>query len=157
MISSSTRTAPHVRIRPARLIAAVCAGLLGMLPGPLTCGPASAEEPVREGAPPPAVTATGASPCGVDEICLFEENDYKGEPWRWTHRSGYRNVPPYLHDNTGSFIANVAGCFVDWGKTNEDREFRRVAIGDYSAAYKDDGKFGSRLDALQVYSECHQQ
>jgi len=152
MISRFTTTAHPVQIRSARLVAVVCAGLLGVTLAP---GPASAE-PTKEGAPPPRATAKGPPPCNVDEICLFEENDYKGTPWRWTPKSGYRDLPPYLHDNAGSFIANVAGCFIDWKKPPPHGEaaYRRVAHGDYSAAFKYGGKFGSRLDALSTYNRC---
>jgi hypothetical protein len=153
MRSSFTTTAHPVRIRSARLVAVVCAGMLGVT---LVPGPASAE-PMRDGAPPPRATAKGPPPCNADEICLFEENDYQGTPWRWTPHSGYRNVPPYLHDNAGSFIANVPGCFVDWTKAppHGGGEFRQVAIGDYSAAFKYGGKFGSRLDAVKEHNKCH--
>lgn len=66
-------------------------------------------------------------------------------------------MPPYLHDNVGSFIANVAGCFVDWKavEPRHEAEFRKVAHGDYSAAFKHGGKFGSRMDALKNWSQCH--
>lgn len=36
---------------------------------------------VRRKAPPP---------CGANEICVFEENDYQGTPGRWSRSHGYR-------------------------------------------------------------------
>ncbi|KUL38304.1 peptidase inhibitor family I36 protein [Streptomyces regalis] len=89
-------------------------------------------------------------PCNAGEICLFPENDYQGTPRRWTPQSGYVNLPPYLHDTVGSFIANAPGCFID----RDPAEFRKVAVGDYSAVHKADDKFGSRIDALNAYGHC---
>ncbi|WP_165985600.1 peptidase inhibitor family I36 protein [Streptomyces sp. YIM 98790] len=93
----------------------------------------------------PAATAAGAAPlCGGNEICFWEDNDFRGTPWRWSPGNGYRDMPPRLHDNVGSFMANAPGCFIDW-----QPEMRRtVAPGDYSRAYKADGTFGSRIDAV---------
>jgi Peptidase inhibitor family I36 len=152
MRSSFTTTAHPVRIRSARLAAVFCAGLLGVTLAPR---PASTE-PTREGAAPPRATAKGPPPCNAHEICLFEKNDYQGTPWRWSPPSGYSDVPPYLHDNVGSFIANAAGCFIDWKKPppHGDATMRKVAIGDYSAAFKHGDKFGSRLDAVKEYQHC---
>jgi hypothetical protein len=87
---------------------------------------------------------------GPNEICFWQGNDFEGTPWRWTPASGYRDLPPYLHDNVGSFYANAPGCFIDW----DPHEMRRVAMGDYSNAYKWGGKFGTRIDAVTIYQNC---
>jgi hypothetical protein len=154
MLSIFTRTAHLVRIRSAMRSSAVCAGLLGMslIPGPASAQPASAQ-PIRQGAAP-RVKAKGPPQCGANEICLYPDSDYQGDPWRWTRRDGYRDVPPNLHDNVGSFIANIAGCFIDWKVPGRKGEFRKVPSGSYSSNWGGEG-FGSRLDALQVYSRCH--
>ncbi|WP_151770633.1 peptidase inhibitor family I36 protein [Streptomyces abyssomicinicus] len=94
--------------------------------------------------------ARAAAQCGPNEICFWQDNDFEGTPWRWTPASGYRDLPPYLHDNVGSFHANAPGCFIDW----EPHEMRRVAMGDHSAAYRWGGKFGSRIDAVTIYRNC---
>ncbi|TJZ57283.1 hypothetical protein FCH28_07580 [Streptomyces piniterrae] len=93
--------------------------------------------------------ANGAADCGANEICFWADNDMPGAPtWRWSPGSGTLNLPPELHDNVGSFQANAAGCFID----TDPSEKRGVIVGDYSNAYKDDGKFGSRID--QVAPGC---
>jgi hypothetical protein len=97
-----------------------------------------------------AAPARAAAQCGPNEICFWQANDFEGTPWRWTPASGYRDLPPYLHDNVGSFWANAPGCFIDWNP----HEMRRVAMGDYSNAYKWGGKFGTRLDAVTIYQNC---
>lgn len=98
-----------------------------------------------------AALQRAAEQCGPGEICLWERNDFVGTPWRWKPQNGYRDLPPYLHDDVGSFYANSVGCFIDW----DPRTFVRVALGDYSRAYKYEGKFGSRMDAVNTYRECH--
>ncbi|MFF4603463.1 hypothetical protein ACFY12_12020 [Streptomyces sp. NPDC001339] len=91
----------------------------------------------------------GAADCAPNEICFWVDNDMPGAPtWRWSPGSGTLNLPPELHDNVGSFQANVAGCFID----TDPAEKRAVVAGDYSNAYKADGKFGSRID--QVAPGC---
>ncbi|TDC86465.1 peptidase inhibitor family I36 protein [Actinomadura sp. 7K507] len=114
----------------------------------LTAAPASAAANSNEA----ALLKRVADQCESGAICFWEENDYEGSHWSWSPTNGYRNLPPYLHDNVGSFYANAAGCFIDWG---ENQEFRRVAVGDYSKAYKAGGKFGSRIDAVNKIGDCH--
>ncbi|QKW08145.1 hypothetical protein HUT18_18955 [Streptomyces sp. NA04227] len=84
--------------------------------------------------------------CGANEVCFWIDNDMPGAPtWRWSPGSGQLNMPPNLHDNVGSFVANAPACFVD----TDPAESRGVAVGDYSNAYKADGKFGSRIDLVK--------
>ncbi|MFI9723077.1 peptidase inhibitor family I36 protein [Streptomyces sp. NPDC052396] len=110
----------------------------------------STAAPAHPAGPSVQALQRAAEQCGRNEICFWENNDFDGTPWRWTPTSGYRDMPPYLHDNVGSFYANAAGCFIDW----DPHEMRKVASGDYSNAYKAGGKFGSRIDAVTVYQNC---
>ncbi|WP_263168481.1 hypothetical protein [Streptomyces sp. SCSIO ZS0520] len=93
-----------------------------------------------------AADSKAAADCGPQEVCFWQDNDMPGAPtWRWSPGSGQLNLPPALHDNVGSFVANAAACFVD----TDPAESRAVTPGDYSNAYKADGKFGSRLDLVK--------
>ncbi|WP_242905161.1 peptidase inhibitor family I36 protein [Actinomadura terrae] len=92
-----------------------------------------------------------ADQCEAGVICFWANRDFSGNHWSWSPRNGYRDMPPYLHDNVASFYANAAGCFIDW----EPRLYVRVAVGDYSKSYKAGGKFGSRIDAVTKLGDCH--
>ncbi|GIH79039.1 peptidase inhibitor family I36 protein [Planobispora longispora] len=130
--------------RPATLLLATAVTLLATLS--VTAAPSAAATASES-----AALQRAAEQCGPGEICFWERNDYVGTPWRWKPQNGYRDLPPYLHDNVGSFYANSVGCFIDW----DPRLYVKVALGDYSRAYKYEGKFGSRIDAVRKYVDCH--
>ncbi len=95
-----------------------------------------------------AALQRAADQCGGGEICFWRSRDYRGTPWRWTPSSGYRDMPPYLHDHVYSFYSNAYGCFIDWNPA----ERHRVTPGDYAKAY--DTNFGTRIDAVGPADMC---
>ncbi|MFJ7203770.1 peptidase inhibitor family I36 protein [Streptomyces sp. NPDC098789] len=94
--------------------------------------------------PTSAVAAVAAvAPCPGGSVCFYTDADFGGQSWQWSPRSGYRDMPPQLHDHVGSFVANVDACFVDW----KPKETRQVREGDWRRSYR--GDFGGRIDAVQ--------
>lgn len=125
----------RTRITGALSVCLLTGSLLGV--GAATSSAASSSE------------AGGTADCGKNEVCFWQDNDMPGAPtWRWSPGSGVANLPPGLHDNVGSFVANAEACFID----TKPLEKRKVVVGDYSNAYKADGKMGSRID--QVGPPC---
>ncbi len=89
----------------------------------------------QESTPPEA-----QNDCPDNTICLWTSNNFRGAPWEWSPRHGYRDLPNDLHDNVGSFRANADGIFI------ADGERRTVLSGDYRRNYRQD--FGGRMDAI---------
>ena len=86
----------------------------------------------RRGEPTLGVRGSSRRRSQAGAICFWEENDYEGSHWSWSPPNGYRDLPPYLHDNVGSFYANAAGCFIDRGENTRPsgRRGRRGASAD---------------------------
>jgi hypothetical protein len=95
--------------------------------------------------PAGARTAAPAS-ARAGDICLYTGANYSGRWWCWRPGNGYVDVPPYLHDNVGSFVARANGCFINWISVPHHKQTRRVLNGDYRRDYKSD--FGGKIDAI---------
>ncbi|MEU3356262.1 peptidase inhibitor family I36 protein [Streptomyces sp. NPDC037389] len=89
-----------------------------------------------------AAPAAGPPACPNGSVCFFSGSDYHGSSWEWTASSGYRDMPPALHDNVGSFVASTDACFINW----DPKETRQVHNGDWRRAYG--GDFGGRIDGV---------
>jgi hypothetical protein len=85
------------------------------------------------------------STCPTNAICIWTGVNYTGVQHNWT--SGYENVPPAWRDHTYSFIANRAGCFIDW--SGGQKTSRTVSKGDYATRY--DQGFGKRIDGIDEH------
>ncbi|MBW5486242.1 peptidase inhibitor family I36 protein [Streptomyces bambusae] len=93
--------------------------------------------------PAPSSSAAAAIPsCPGGSICFYSGKDYGGQSWEWTSRSGYRDMPNYLHDKVSSFVASTDACFYNW----QPKERRTVFNGDHRRDYR--GDFGGRIDAV---------
>ncbi|GGY65152.1 hypothetical protein GCM10010300_05520 [Streptomyces olivaceoviridis] len=93
--------------------------------------------------PAGTATARAAQPsCPDGSVCLWSGEGFGGSYWEWTARSGYRDLPPSLHDHVGSFVASTRACFVNWGPV----EKRDVFNGDWRSRYL--GDFGGRMDGV---------
>ncbi|MEV0241650.1 peptidase inhibitor family I36 protein [Streptomyces sp. NPDC050674] len=92
----------------------------------------------------PSTSASAAAPphCPGGSVCFYSGTDFHGTSWEWTTGSGYRDMPPGLHDNVGSFVASTDACFINW----QPKETRQVQNGDWRRAYK--GDFGGRIDGV---------
>ncbi|SEF04595.1 peptidase inhibitor family I36 protein [Streptomyces sp. Ag109_O5-10] len=86
--------------------------------------------------------AAAAPSCPDGSVCFWSGEGFGGDYWEWTARSGYRDMPPGLHDNVGSFVASTRACFVNWSPT----EKRDVFNGDWRSQYR--GDFGGRIDGV---------
>ncbi|MFE0463555.1 peptidase inhibitor family I36 protein [Kitasatospora sp. NPDC058965] len=89
-----------------------------------------------------AAAPAGPPPCPGGSICFWSEEGFSGAYWEWTAASGYRDMPPNLHDHVGSFNANARACFINW----QPVEKRDVFAGDWRSQYL--GDFGGRIDAV---------
>ncbi|KNB52109.1 hypothetical protein AC230_13195 [Streptomyces caatingaensis] len=89
-----------------------------------------------------AAPAGGPPPCPGGSVCFYTGTDFHGSSWEWTATSGYRDLPPQLHDNVGSFVASTEACFINW----QPKETRAVHNGDWRRSYK--GDFGGRIDGV---------
>ncbi|MDJ0346453.1 peptidase inhibitor family I36 protein [Streptomyces sp. H10-C2] len=90
-----------------------------------------------------AVAASAAPPfCPVGSICFYSGTDFSGQSWEWASNSGYRDMPPGLHDNVSSFVASTDACFINW----DPKETRQVRSGDWRRDYG--GDFGGRIDGV---------
>lgn len=78
--------------------------------------------------------------CPANTVCLWTGNDFNNEQWQWSPGNGYRDLPDYLQDNVGSFIAKADCVFI------ADGERRAVHNGDYRRGYGHD--IGGRMDAI---------
>ncbi|KQX82747.1 MULTISPECIES: peptidase inhibitor family I36 protein [unclassified Streptomyces] len=93
--------------------------------------------------PAPSASAAAAAPsCPDGSICFYSGENFHGSSWEWTARSGYRDMPPALHDHVGSFVSGTRACFINWGPV----EKRNVFNADYRTRYL--GDFGGRIDAV---------
>ncbi|MEU3250081.1 peptidase inhibitor family I36 protein [Streptomyces sp. NPDC006997] len=86
--------------------------------------------------------AAAPPPCADGSVCFWSGEGFGGDTWEWTARSGYRDMPPFLHDHVGSFVASTRACFVNWGP----EEKRNVFNGDWRSRYL--GDFGGRIDGV---------
>jgi hypothetical protein len=80
--------------------------------------------------------------CNGGSVCFWSGQNFHGSTWEWTARSGYRDMPPFLHDHVGSFVADTRACFINWGPL----EKRNVFSGDWRSRYL--GDFGGRIDGV---------
>jgi hypothetical protein len=94
-------------------------------------------------AAPASASATAVPPCPGGSVCFFSGEGFGGSSWEWTAASGYRDMPPNLHDHVGSFVANTTSCFIDYAPAGR----RTTNPGDWRTRYLDD--FGGRIDAVQ--------
>ncbi|MGW2616215.1 peptidase inhibitor family I36 protein [Streptomyces sp. NPDC001500] len=92
--------------------------------------------------PAQSASAAAAPSCPDGSVCFYSGEDFGGSSWEWTARSGYRDMPSFLHDHVGSFVASARACFVDWAPV----EKRDVINGDWRARYQ--GDFGGRIDGV---------
>ncbi|GHF67749.1 hypothetical protein GCM10010218_56550 [Streptomyces mashuensis] len=95
--------------------------------------------PASQAAAAPAQDHPG---CPNGSVCFWSGTDYHGTSWEWAANSGYRDMPPALHDNVGSFVASTDACFINWSP----KETRQVRNGDWRRAYGSD--FGGRIDGV---------
>ncbi|MER7187142.1 peptidase inhibitor family I36 protein [Streptomyces hyaluromycini] len=86
--------------------------------------------------------AAAAPSCPDGSVCFWSGEGFGGDYWEWTARSGYRDMPPNLHDHVGSFVASTRACLVNWSPT----EKRDVFNGDWRSQYL--GDFGGRIDGV---------
>ncbi|MFQ3560004.1 peptidase inhibitor family I36 protein [Streptomyces gramineus] len=86
--------------------------------------------------------AAAAPSCPDGSVCFWSGEGFGGSYWEWTSRSGYRDMPPGLHDHVGSFVASTRACLVNWSPT----EKRDVFNGDWRSQYL--GDFGGRIDGV---------
>ncbi|MER6463169.1 peptidase inhibitor family I36 protein [Streptomyces sp. NPDC001288] len=86
--------------------------------------------------------AAAAPSCPDGSVCFWSGEGFGGSYWEWTARSGYRDMPPGLHDHVGSFVASTRACLVNWSPT----EKRDVFNGDWRSQYL--GDFGGRIDGV---------
>ncbi|MFD4140426.1 peptidase inhibitor family I36 protein [Streptomyces sp. NPDC058572] len=93
-------------------------------------------------APASAQAAAAVPACPGGSVCFFSEADFGGSSWEWTAGSGYRDLPPSLHDHVGSFVASADACFIAY----EPTEKRQARGGDWRRDYR--GDFGGRMDAV---------
>ncbi|MFJ9346752.1 peptidase inhibitor family I36 protein [Streptomyces sp. NPDC101237] len=89
-----------------------------------------------------AAHAAAAPSCPDGSVCFWSGEGFGGSYWEWTARSGYRDMPPGLHDHVGSFVASTRACLVNWSPT----EKRDVFNGDWRSQYL--GDFGGRIDGV---------
>ncbi|MBX9399670.1 peptidase inhibitor family I36 protein [Streptomyces sp. TRM72054] len=91
-----------------------------------------------------AVAAEAAAPpaCPDGSVCFWSDEGFDGNYWEWTARSGYRDMPPHLHDHVGSFVASTRACFINWGPVEKRDAFN----GDWRSRYL--GDFGGRIDGV---------
>ncbi|MFE9426502.1 peptidase inhibitor family I36 protein [Kitasatospora sp. NPDC006697] len=94
--------------------------------------------------PGTAAHAAPANPpaCPGGSICFWSEEGFHGSYWEWTAASGYRDMPPSLHDHVGAFVAGTRACFINW----QPVEKRDVFSGDWRSQYL--GDFGGRIDGV---------
>ncbi|MFJ3229599.1 peptidase inhibitor family I36 protein [Streptomyces sp. NPDC086787] len=92
--------------------------------------------------PAQSASAQAAPSCPDGSVCFWSGEDFGGDYWEWTSRSGYRDMPPGLHDRVGSFVASTRACFANWSPV----EKRDVFNGDWRARYL--GDFGGRIDGV---------
>ncbi|GAA2420319.1 peptidase inhibitor family I36 protein [Streptomyces glaucus] len=94
--------------------------------------------------PAPAASAAPAAPpsCPSGSVCFWSGENFRGSSWEWPARSGYRDMPPFLHDHVGSFVSNTRACFINW----QPQQKRNVFNGDWRARYL--GDFGGRIDGV---------
>jgi hypothetical protein len=86
----------------------------------------------------PAAWPPGCS----DSVCFWSENAFRGHTWNWNTDNGYRDLPPFVHDHVGSFVANADACFINW----DPLEKRTALRGDWRSSYLQD--FGGRMDGV---------
>ncbi|PSJ24281.1 hypothetical protein B7P34_34250 [Streptosporangium nondiastaticum] len=91
-------------------------------------------------APPASAAAAPACPGG--SVCFYSAENFGGKAWEWTANSGYRDLPPALHDHVGSFVSSTDACFMGY----EPSEKRVTHNGDWRSAYLRD--FGGRMDGV---------
>ncbi|MFB8772928.1 peptidase inhibitor family I36 protein [Streptomyces broussonetiae] len=94
------------------------------------------------GAAAAQLDAAAPPACADGSVCFWSKEGFGGDYWEWTARSGYRDMPPGLHDHVGSFVASTRACFVNWGPV----EKRDVFNGDWRSRYL--GDFGGRIDGV---------
>ncbi|MGK5730457.1 peptidase inhibitor family I36 protein [Streptomyces sp. URMC 124] len=86
--------------------------------------------------------AASAPACPGGSVCFYSGENFHGKAWEWTANSGYRDLPPSLHDHVGSFVASTDACFIAYQPT----EKRLTHNGDWRSAYAKD--FGGRMDGV---------
>ncbi|WP_409471979.1 peptidase inhibitor family I36 protein [Streptomyces sp. HC307] len=89
-----------------------------------------------------AAEAAAPPACPDGSVCFWSGEGFRGSYWEWTARSGYRDMPPSLHDHVGSAVASTRACFVNWSPV----EKRDVFNGDWRSRYL--GDFGGRIDGV---------
>lgn len=94
--------------------------------------------------PAQAASARAAAPppCPDGSVCFWSGEGFSGSYWEWTARSGYRDMPSFLHDHVGSAVASTKACFINWDPV----EKRDVYNGDWRSRYL--GDFGGRIDGV---------
>lgn len=95
--------------------------------------------PTAAGAAPTSVAGEG---CGVGAVCFWSEPYFEGLIWEWRSEWGHRNMPPYLHDHVGSYVAKARACLVDY----KPESVREIGPDGSNYAYLKD--FGNRVDAI---------
>ncbi|MEU0521941.1 hypothetical protein [Streptosporangium sp. NPDC006007] len=112
---------------------------------------ASGADPAPETLPPQS-SPTSWPKCNDRSVCLWERQNFVGDPWKWTPgKDPDGPLPPNLRDHVGSFDSQVkfdektkrGVCFVDTtsGEKHPARE------RDYGSDYL--SRFGSRVDVIQ--------
>lgn len=100
----------------------------------------------------PSSSAIVRPKCDVGAVCLWEDQNFMGTPWKWTPgKDPDGPLPPHLQDHVGSFDSQVefdeknkrGACFVDTatGEAHPARE------RDYGSTYL--SRFGSKMDAVR--------
>ncbi|KAJ1959209.1 hypothetical protein GGI12_004456 [Dipsacomyces acuminosporus] len=80
--------------------------------------------------------------CISDNLDNASNTDFGGNYWEWTANSGYRDLPPGLHDSVGSLVASTDACLINWNPV----EKRQAHSGDWRSQYL--GDFGGRMDGV---------
>ncbi|MEU5597395.1 peptidase inhibitor family I36 protein [Streptomyces sp. NPDC020298] len=89
-----------------------------------------------------AAARVGPPSCPDGSVCFWSGEGFSGSSWEWTARSGYRDMPSFLHDHVGSAVASTKACFINW----QPVEKRDVYNGDWRSRYL--GDFGGRIDGV---------
>ena len=95
-------------------------------------GPAAAEPAAPAGWPPSC----------LGSVCFWSENGFTGQTWTWNTGNGYADLPAFLHDHVGSFVATREACFINWSPV----EKHTALAGDWRSSYLAD--FGARMDGV---------
>jgi uncharacterized metal-binding protein len=108
-------------------------------------------DPAAQQAQPLAATTVQRHlKCTPGSVCLWPDQNYEGQMWKWTPKKDKDgSLPTYLRNHVGSFDSQVeAGvCFVDTDTSPEQR--LPASVKDWGWNYSD--RFGGKMDKIQAW------